>query len=103
MMGWSVSGIIIWNRALVCSRQFAVFSEKALSILIKLFIQTWGNENPQPGFHYPIALFKAIIAVLKSSLATKNWIFTWRRAKPALLILIPFSAKAVADLASRPG
>src|SRR6201996_6003868 len=52
---------------------------------------------------YPIALFKAITALSKSSLAIKNWIFTLRSAKPALLILMLLSARADADLASKPG
>jgi hypothetical protein len=52
---------------------------------------------------YPIALFNAIIAVSKSSLAIKNWMFTFRKAKPALLMFILFSASALADFANNPG
>src|ERR1019366_1522091 len=40
---------------------------------------------------YPIALFSAMMAGLKCSRAIKNWMFTFRKAKPAHLILIPFS------------
>jgi hypothetical protein len=50
-----------------------------------------------------MALFSAIIAVLKSSRATKNWIFTFRNENPPLLILMPCWVRANALLANSPG